>query len=65
MSEHIAMGQSVKPKYTLKHLPGNNVNLIKILLPTLGFPTNLRCVQFSANRSIGMQARSKQIAYDE
>ena len=36
MSENIAMGQSVKRKYTLKHFPGNNVNLIKILLPTLG-----------------------------
>ena len=35
MSEHIAMGQSVKRKYTLKHLPGKNVKLIKVPV-TLG-----------------------------
>ena len=63
MSEHIAMGQSVKRKYTLKHLPGNNVNLIKILLPTLG-----SCyfkMRLIFRESIGMQARNKQITRDD
>ena len=58
------MGQSVKRKYTLKHLTGNNVNLIKVAV-TLAVTTNLRCVQFSANRSIGMQTHNKQITYDD